>query len=122
MMAEFRLLETGTVQEEIVSIESLIAMCVVGGAVDVVRAALGDQLNLCAGGAAAGIGIVAGGSGPKFGQCFLGNAQHAGKGVAILRIVDVDAVEGHVGLVAARAIDAAAAAVLIGYAAVAARI
>src|SRR2546429_263258 len=82
--------------------------------------AFGDQLNLCTRGTSAGFGIVTCGRGAEFSQCFLGSAQNAGKRVALLRVVDVNAIECDVALVAARSVYGPAPAVLVGGSAIAA--
>ncbi|MCH6553477.1 MAG: AAA family ATPase, partial [Acidobacteria bacterium] len=107
------------VVKEVVGAEGLVAVGPVHHTVGGVAAALGHQLHL-GGGRAALVGVVVGGGDAELRQGSLGGADGAGEGEAVLGVVDVHAVEGDVGLVAAGAVDAAAAAIVVHNAAVAA--
>ena len=121
MAAQLALVHPVPVVKEVGGAERLVAVGPVHHTVGGVGAALGHQLHLRGRGASL-VSIVVGGGDTEFLQGSLGGADGAGEGEAELGVVDVHAVEGDVGLVAAGAVDAAAAAVKVHNAAVAARV
>ena len=78
-----------------------------------IGAALGHQRYLCAGGTArVGIGIAGGNA--EFLNGVLCVSKHARERIPLALIVDVNAVQRHVGLVAARPVDGTAARIPVG--------
>src|SRR5581483_6476402 len=119
--AELGLLHSTFVQEEVIGVESFVAVRVVSRAVRGVLAAIGNELHLRGRGAPAAVGGIIRGGGAELGKRRLGGAQHTGKRVTRNRVVAVNPVQRDVALVAARAIDRATAAIIVGDAAVAPR-
>ena len=103
-------LQLRLLDEVIVGAGDGVAVVFVERAVEIVGAALGDESDLSAGGTAA-IGVVVGGGDAKFLHGVEGDGEHGSEGVAAGLVIDVDAIESDVALVAARAVDRAAAAI-----------
>src|SRR2546425_581997 len=106
------------VQEEVVGVESLIAVPIVRAAVRAIRPLMGNQLHLRRRGAPSGVGAIVGCSCAELGERCLRGPHSTSEGVALNWVIAVHTVESDIGLVAASAIYRAAAAVILRHTAV----
>ena len=89
-----------------------VAVVLICRTMKIVGAGLGYQRHLRPGGAP-GISVGVGGRDPELLHRIEGHGQDGGEGIAVHLVVHIHAVEGHVGLVAARAVHRAAAGIHI---------